>query len=316
VPLCIGIDEAGLGPNLGPLVVTVTAWEIPTSPHQFDFWSGMCEVISRELTKGDGRLHIADSKLVYSPARGLAPLERSARAALQLGHYDVPTFRELCEKLSPLGCVDALDVPWYAEHESLPLPVHPLAAAESQVGERWRRCCEQAGIRLIGLRSDVVSPARLNRLTREADSKGRALSRITLRLLRSLWDPDDEQETLIISDKHGGRNRYDELLDEVLDGQMIFRVEEGAELSRYRVGRSELRFQTRGEAHFPVAVASILSKYLRELAMLLFNRFWQREIPGLRPTAGYPQDARRFLAEIAPARQRLAIPDDVLWRAR
>jgi hypothetical protein len=97
---------------------------------------------------------------------------------------------------------------------------------------------------------------------------------------------------------------------------MVVRHEEGRDLSRYRVGRSELHFRTRAESHFPVACASLVSKYLRETAMELFNRYWLREVPGLRATKGYPVDAARFLGDIAAAQERLGIPTDALWRER
>jgi hypothetical protein len=60
----------------------------------------------------------------------------------------------------------------------------------------------------------------------------------------------------------------------------------------------------------------MMSKYLRELAMLAWNAFWQRQVPGLRPTAGYPQDAVRFKKEIEACQQRLGIPDRNVWRNR
>jgi hypothetical protein len=66
----------------------------------------------------------------------------------------------------------------------------------------------------------------------------------------------------------------------------------------------------------PTALASMTAKYLRELAMIPFNRFWQQHVPGLKATAGYPMDALRFREEIRPAQQRLGIEDRVLWRAR
>ena len=43
-----------------------------------------------------------------------------------------------------------------------------------------------------------------------------------------------------------------------------------------------------------VALASIVSKTVRELWMDEFNAYWLRRIPDLRPTAGYPSDAVRF----------------------
>ena len=42
--------------------------------------------------------------------------------------------------------------------------------------------------------------------------------------------------------------------------------------------------------------------------MLLLNRWFVQRQPGLRPTAGYPDDAKRWLAEIASA-DRLAFAE-------
>jgi hypothetical protein len=50
--------------------------------------------------------------------------------------------------------------------------------------------------------------------------------------------------------------------------------------------------------------------------MLEFNRFWQNQVPGLKPTAGYPVDAARFFQAIRPALPRLGIPEKSIWRTR
>ena len=72
----------------------------------------------------------------------------------------------------------------------------------------------------------------------------------------------------------------------------------------------------KAEVNFPVALASLVCKYVRELSMHAFNQFWSEQVPGLKPTAGYPLDAVRFKQDIAEAQKRLGITDDVLWRER
>lgn len=67
---------------------------------------------------------------------------------------------------------------------------------------------------------------------------------------------------------------------------------------------------------FAVALASMISKYIREVFMHHFNSYWQEQIPGLRATAGYPRDGERFLREIEPARQRLGLTEAQLRRCR
>ncbi len=67
---------------------------------------------------------------------------------------------------------------------------------------------------------------------------------------------------------------------------------------------------------FAVALASMISKYIREVFMRHFNSYWQEQVPGLRPTAGYPSDGERFLREIEPARRSLGLTEAQLRRCR
>ena len=77
-----------------------------------------------------------------------------------------------------------------------------------------------------------------------------------------------------------------------------------------------MRFTAKVDAFVPSAVASIAAKYLRELAMQAFNTYWCERLPDLKPTAGYPADARRFKREIAQLQAAEAISDRSLWRNR
>ncbi len=406
--LLIGMDEAGLGPNLGPFVVAATVWEVPSPASGFEFWAAFDSVLTPSPSSCDPRLHVADSKQVFQPGRGIGALERGVRSALQLCDVRAVTFRDLCAVLSgpeahacplaprlggerarvrgadartardfdnglggnsirlsndapchiespphprPLPARpgrgdkawtsrsvrgerslfdhdelaaaraglseplhrDAADAPPWYRAESLALPVE---SSDDSLVEPWRLACERLGVRLIAIRADVVEPSRFNRLVRQHDNKAAATSRVALNLLRGIWHPDDETEALVVADKHGGRNRYEPLLSEAFNGTNVHIVAEGAERSIYRVGHGELRFQPRAEEHGPVALASMTAKYLRELAMHQFNAFWREHLPDIKPTQGYPLDAKRFRAEIADAQRTLGIVDDVLWRER
>ncbi len=315
--LFIGMDEAGYGPNLGPLVITATAWELPAHPVEFDLWELFAETLTAKPAKNDSRLHIADSKQVYSPAKGIGKLERGVRATLGLLAANSDDYRGLCEFLCDDSAETFANEPCL-RNRRLSLPIKPTNAAWNlaRIVTAWQTFCATHGIRLRAIRSEIIWPARWNRLLKEHGNKACALTTVSLRLLRSQWNPADAEPTLIIGDKHGGRNAYGDFLREIVDGVEIEPLEESSLISRYRVGGSELRFQQGGEAHLPVAVASLVSKYIRELSMDLFNAFWTEHMPGLKPTKGYPQDAKRFRSDIAAAQERLGIPDSVLWRAR
>ena len=97
---------------------------------------------------------------------------------------------------------------------------------------------------------------------------------------------------------------------------MIFRLQEGRERSVYRVNKTELVFRTKAEQHLPVALASMVAKYVREVSMELFNQYWLEHIPDLKPTKGYPLDASRFRKEIAETAIKLGLEEDAYWRSR
>jgi hypothetical protein len=178
----------------------------------------------------------------------------------------------------------------------------------------------ESGVRLVDLRSVAIFPREFNDTVARCDSKGTALSHWTLELAARLIEPLPDDQIYILCDKHGGRDRYLPLLTEAFPGPFIETVTEGRARSVYRFGpaarRVEFCFQAKGESHLPTALASMASKYLRELAMRAFNDFWRQHVSDLRPTAGYPADARRFQADIAAAQRSLGIEDRILWRVR
>lgn len=316
----IGIDEAGYGPNLGPLVVAATTWEVlasaatPNAP-PVDLHTCLADLITLQPTTN--RIAIADSKQLYKPGQGLAQLERGVLTALAALDRR-PT--NWCDLISEER------LPWYADYDCA-IPIDATSEEIDLLADRFKTCCEDASVGLVDLRARVVFPNELNQLTEQYDSKGAALSHLSIGLLRKMLDnlPPNPQSPapnscFVTFDKHGGRNRYGELLQHHFADQRIETLLESRPASRYRWGPPEARvevcFRTKGEAELPTALASMTAKYHRELAMRAFNKFWRDQIPGLRPTAGYPVDAKRFRAEISAKQRQLGIADGDLWRNR
>ena len=120
--LIVGMDEAGYGPNLGPLVVTATAWEVPGHPRETDLWSVFSAIADPDVSNDDSRLHVADSKRVYTRARGIVHLEKSVRCALHLMGEAPASLNELWRNLTGIAPDDRETEPWYALQD-LPLPI-------------------------------------------------------------------------------------------------------------------------------------------------------------------------------------------------
>jgi hypothetical protein len=317
----LGTDEAGYGPNLGPLVVSATLWQVPDELDDVDLYDQLNEVVRRrpdDCGRAD-RLAIADSKILYKPGGGLGRLELGVLATLSALGNCPRTWRQLWTRLAPESDPDRECLPWYADFDAS-LPVAVDSDRLTETADRFQAGLNNAGLRLCGVNSTAVHPQRFNRLIHELGNKSAALSHVTLQLVGHMLQPLPFGPISVVCDKHGGRNRYGPLLQQHFPEHLVEVCHEGRVQSLYRTGPSHRRmkfcFQIKGEQFLPAALASMVSKYLRELSMKAFNQFWQRKQPSLRPTAGYPVDAKRFKRQIADLQKQLAIDDDILWRSR
>lgn len=312
----IGIDEAGYGPNLGPFVMTLVACKVPDDQHDACLWKLLKSAARRAGTKADRRLVVADSKLVYSPASGWDDLERSVLACL---FGSTPSLQHLVEHLADVDVPTLKKESWYAGDTALPTEVKAddLTAA----CELWKQTCESVGVTWGFSRSAIIPAPHFNDLVDKWDSKGAVLAVAATRLMESCVQATGDEPMHIVIDKHGGRNNYSALLQHAFADGMVLAEEEGAARSVYRVEgmNRTIRILVTPKAdvkHFTVSLASMVSKYVRELLMREFNRFWQKHVADLAPTAGYPGDSRRFFNAIRPALLKLGLQEREVWRKR
>ena len=315
----VGIDEAGYGPNLGPFIMTAVACKAPRRLVRANLWQVLSGVARQAAEEDDGRVVVDDSKLVYSPARGLADLERSVWAVLLRGSPS-PTLHHFLECVAPDDLTEIRAEPWY--HGGSTIPARVAVTDVAPLAARLDEACAAVGIAFRLIRCVVVCAPRFNNVLDGHGSKSAVLAEALRRLLRCCREtvPGEDQLQFIV-DKHGGRNTYAAQIQHALEEGVVVARREGMSQSVYEVmglGRKlHLTFQPRADAeHFCVALASMTSKYLRELLMAEFNEFWQKHAPGVKPTAGYPGDAERFFKDITPAAQRLGISEAALWRRK
>ncbi|MCA9138018.1 MAG: hypothetical protein KDB00_14700, partial [Planctomycetales bacterium] len=195
-------------------------------------------------------------------------------------------------------------------------------AAAEPLAQRWSRGVAQ----LTHLQSRVITAKAFNRLCGGGMNKSDLLSQTTLTLVKTVLDqlqiPDGES-VHVFCDRHGGRRYYAGPLQSVFDAVLVQVIAESKTESSYRVpydGRDfTIRFTVKGDSFTPVAFSSMVAKYLREKAMESLNDYFASLHSGkhpLQPTAGYPVDADRFLADIRPIIKKQNIDLSDLVRSR
>ena len=315
----VGVDEAGYGPNLGPFVMTSVACRADDALADACLWQALRPAVRRAADDDDGRFAVDDSKAVYGTARGLAALEQGVLAALWRD-ASAPLSAFISSFCAETTRAELGGEAWYTGAGGL--PGHATADEITAAAARFDEACVAANIGEWKVCGVVVCAPRFNALLDAAGSKGAVLAHALAELLRTSQTlaPTDEPQIFHI-DKHGGRNTYTAQLQDAFTADFVQPLREGMAASVYRVhglGRDvRLTFQPRADSeHFCVALASMVSKYVRERLMEEFNRFWLERTPGLKPTAGYPGDARRFYDAIRSEAERLGITEAALWRRK
>jgi hypothetical protein len=369
----IGVDEAGYGARLGPLVVSASWWQIDSAawaPDQLtdpsflpsiDKWSWKNQFTNQpgDSTDVPPPQMVADSKRIYQAGQGLGKLERIVASLLDAiehfrdqsrrldGHSKVSSMTKLAdlEKTKrPRNSADLseITVDWptarhqYLYHVRRVQPhapgkspywlnePHGSPPQESSMTQRranpgLRDAWVSSAIRPMGLFSAVLSEQHFNDGLIRHGNKANLLSAESLLLANSILQQCPAGQTVVIDfDRHGGRKRYLPLLVEHFAADWPQTLGENELESSYRWDqdgrRVYARFTVDGEQRYPVAAASLASKYARELGMQCVNTFWQRLVPGLQASAGYPVDAVRMVGDLEAAIRPLPVPREQVWR--
>ena len=210
--------------------------------------------------------------------------------------------------------------PWYRDADpELPRDLKPDMLRLKT--DRLRTALSQAGSALCAARFEMLDVVGFNREISRLKNKSKALSQLLSGLMVYLWDAFGSEGVWLAVDKQGGRHHYLDLLYANFPFMSIVTLEEAAERSVYVIESRDRCMRVAFEAkcdrrHLPTALASMLSKYVREVFVGLLNDYWRRRVPDLKPTAGYYTDGKRFLADIDEARRKEDIPLTLLERCR
>ncbi|TAH37849.1 MAG: hypothetical protein EYC70_06585 [Planctomycetota bacterium] len=312
-----GVDEAGYGPLLGPLVVGYSVFRVPAP--DVNLWRVLADCARRKPDRARRALQVDDSKKVFTGPGGRARLERSVAAFEALAPR--PSSLQAWLQRPPAPASAWFErAPWYGACDGLLCPGASADRARLDAA-RLRRGLERGGCMLAGFGARCVPEGELNHLVRAQGSKGTALFTVTVEVLRHLIAATGDAPLRVELDRHGGRTRYGALLAQALQPQ---RVEVHAETPaaslytlHFETRAVQMRFTPEADgAHFGVALASLAAKMTRERLMDLWNEWFAERLPELRPTRGYATDGRRWLQQAAGRLARLGVDPQALVRAR
>jgi ribonuclease HII len=300
--LRVGIDENGLGPRLGPLVVTAIVART----------SGKGDRIATSSPRGRLAARIGDSKKLVSFGDSVLG-EAWARV---LGRGDTPD-----------ALVDSLSIDRRAKLQQ-PCPADHLAqcwstndegfAAEDGLLAQLRGDLEGLrgkGVTVLGAHIVLVCTERLN----EAASRGVtrfqtdlfAMERLILHARETYGDELDAT-----CGKVGGYNSYPPAFGP-LAGRLFTTLAEGQERSDYRIASvGRVAFVRDADAgNLLVALASLVGKWVRDLLTRRVTGYHRRFDPALPEASGYHDPVTtRFIRASALARRDRGVADNCFER--
>jgi ribonuclease HII len=309
MPWRAGIDENGLGPQLGPMIVTAV-------------WAQLTEAARMQLEKDGGAfLHerLDDSKALVRHGR-VALGEAWARALAERCGNDASSPDALLQALSPgdragrMGacpprafeqCWSNCDESFEASEQAMELARHDL-----------RVLCDR-GVDLRGMRSTIVCVRDLN----QARRAGRGRFDCDLLAMEGLilaMRADCGGELEAVCGKVGGLQKYIGAM-RLLGDRLHVVLAETRDCSSYRFpGVGAVHFRKDADGSDPlVAIASLAGKYVREVLMMRIVRFYQRHDGALTDASGYNDPVTdRFVRSTRSLRGRLSIPQTCFRRAQ
>ncbi|MFW5444558.1 MAG: hypothetical protein ACKE51_09675 [Methylococcaceae bacterium] len=279
----------------------MAAAEFSLGENQRELYDQWAPILAKGARSKEGLL-VGDSKKVFSQAAGLGRLERHVLAATALVLGDVPaTFGAWLEAILIDKSIldDLTHAPWYKGFYDMPLPMAAVREDIESLHKTLSHSIKELPVKLSKISLNLLTEPKLNQHIDKYENKARACREA----LDPLFIKHGDGNRLTV-DRQGGRCFYYDWLIEVYPQKPLMIRKEEKDLSVYAMGNDgeSIQFPVKADAtYLEVALASMVAKYTRECLMHCFNDYWQKKIPDLRRTAGYPQDAKRFLKNLKDA---------------
>lgn len=305
----VGIDENGLGPRLGPLVVTgVLARTDEAGGRRAE--SRPRGKLAERLNDSKKLVAFGDSLLGEAWARAVAKRAgTSATSADELVHWLSIDTRDHLRAPCP---ADHAGQCWSAESERFGATDEMVTAAERDLAH-----LAKLGVDVQGARVAVVCTDRLNAAAR----RGLTRFHVDLHAMERLAIDARAragEDVIVTCGKVGGFNSYASALGP-LNGRLHVTMCEGRARSEYAFpGLGRIAFVRDADArHLLVCMASLIGKWVRDLLMARVVRYHREANPELPMASGYHDPVTtRFIAASALARKRRALPDTCFERNR
>ena len=289
-------------------------------------WDLLSRAVSRTIAGRNGRIVVNDSKRLYTPSAGIQHLELGVLTFAGVMGLRPATVDRWLDALGDRCHRNLGALPWYEPCNDRPWDVLPrtqtaaeVAVARNLLATTMKQHC----VSMLDMGAAVVFEDRFNQMTAATRSKAATSFTFVAQHLLSIWQQFGKQSPLVIVDRQSGRVHYRELLSLAFpDARMSVLEESETSSSAYCLddGRMDgrnmtVRFEVDAESrHMPVALASMISKYTRELLMERFKAWFSSQAPQIKPTAGYALDAKRFWRQIQPVLTKLSIEPSRLRR--
>ncbi len=297
----VGIDEAGFGPILGPLVVSSCTFSVPEKHIKTNLWRLLSKSVAKTRKHLAGRLLVVDSKKAYSKSAGIQHLERTVISCLKCFGQNPADLAHLLRILCPNSIERLANYPWHNSETTYKIKANP---ADVEIAAKtFKRDLDESNMELLNMKSCCLDVGHYNKLVDAVRNKANVLFTATSQLIKSAYDNYGEQGLQVIVDRQGGRVHYQNCLQTMFPGLELTILKETQKHSSYelKAGQKQMRvhFIVGADQNFlPVSLASMVSKYLRQLLVGNINRYFISFAPELKPTAGYWKDGLRFIQEI------------------
>jgi ribonuclease HII len=300
----VGVDENGLGPLLGPLVTTAVVLETGRYSAKRHARKGReLGIDDSKNTAGFGHMQMAESLT-------LALVE--ALCGRPCVHVDELFAALLLDPRAVLTapCPEGTRAQCWASEITL-----PCFGGDAAEGRDVLARLAKSGTTVLRARSAVACTRVLNQRLLKGQSRVELDLELMERLVLDARAAVDEDVQAICGMVGGIRNYQAKMRHLPLHGVTPVKAPRGS-LAFDVTGVGHVCFEIDADAnHMPVALASMVGKYVRELWMARQNRFYQGHEPTLEDVSGYHDPVtQRFIAASLPLRERLGIEIDCFVR--